>query len=262
MIKTKNTAREERFKLAENRDYQVVKANDLIQRSRFQLSAQEQKIVLYLISKVKPGDKEFQRYGFETQEFCKLCGIEKPSGMDYKHLKDTIQRLSDKSLWVKVDAGDEVLIRWIDSARISRKKGTIALKINDEMKLYLLELQQKFTHYSLVYILGMRSQYAIRLYELLKSYEFKGKWQIEIDELKKLLSADNYKLFGDFRRFALEIALREIIELTDIKVSYEIIKKGRKFHEIEFYIKQKESDEQTGAWLERLKRLEGYESRL
>ncbi len=45
-------------KMMELRNYKVVKSNDLIQKSRFNLSLQEQKIILYLISKVKPEDTE------------------------------------------------------------------------------------------------------------------------------------------------------------------------------------------------------------
>jgi len=262
MTKIKDATRKEKFELVETRDYQVVKANDLIQKSRFQLSAQEQKIVLYLISKIKPGDKEFQGYSFEIMEFCHLCGIETDQGRTYKHLKNTLQKLRDKSFWIKQDNGSETLFAWIDGVTISPKSGTVSIRLNENIKPYLLELQQKFTHYSLIYILGMRSQYAIRLYELLKSYEFRGRWQVEIEELKNMLSAENYKLFGNFKQKVLDIALREIENLTDIDVSYEIIKKGRKFAEIEFIIKQKESDAQTAAWLERLHRLEGYESRL
>jgi len=35
----------------------LVKHNDLIQNARYNLSVQEQKIILYLISKIKPGQQ-------------------------------------------------------------------------------------------------------------------------------------------------------------------------------------------------------------
>ena len=57
------------------RDYKVIKYNDLIQKTRHQLSMQEQKIVLYLISKIKPGDTELTDYKFDVAEFCEICGI-------------------------------------------------------------------------------------------------------------------------------------------------------------------------------------------
>ena len=43
----------------------VNKSNDLIQRSRFNLSLQEQKIILYLISQITPYDHDFKLYEFK-----------------------------------------------------------------------------------------------------------------------------------------------------------------------------------------------------
>ena len=37
----------------------VVKSNVMIQKSRYNLSLQEQKVILYCISKIKPQDKQF-----------------------------------------------------------------------------------------------------------------------------------------------------------------------------------------------------------
>lgn len=47
-------------KYLELRNKTVTKANDLIQKSRFNLSLQQQKIVLYLISQVTPFDEDFK----------------------------------------------------------------------------------------------------------------------------------------------------------------------------------------------------------
>ena len=243
--------KDEKFEISVLRDYRVVKSNDLIQKSRFELSLQEQKIILYLISKIKPNDKEFEEYEFEIRKFCRLCGIDYDNGKNYKNVKETIKKLSDKSLWVKLDTGKQVLLRWINEASIDEKTGVIKLRLHNVMKPYLMELKSRFTQYELVYTLGMKSRYAIRLYELLKSYEHRGRWVVEIENLKKLLSAEIYERYVDFRRKVLEIALREINELSDIYAAYEVIKSGRKYVKIEFEVRVKGSQEQTTAWLSR-----------
>ena len=58
----------------------VNKSNELIQRTRFNFSLQEQKIILYLISHITPYDKEFKLYEFNIQDFCKVCGIDADGG--------------------------------------------------------------------------------------------------------------------------------------------------------------------------------------
>jgi len=232
------------MKILEIREYYVVKANDLIQKSRYELSLQEQRIILYLISKIKPEDKEFERHEFKIQDFCNVCGIDNKSGTNYKNVKDTIKTLADKSWWIpskdERNKEGESLVRWIDSAKIFRDSGTIILKLHDEMKPYLLQLRKRYTQYRLYYTLAMQSKYSVRLYEILKSYSWQNDKAIPIDELKEMLSAGNYNLYKDFRKNVIEIALTEINRLTDIKVSYTPLKEGRKFVRLEFVIELKE----------------------
>ena len=235
--------------LAEVRNHLVVKSNNLIQKSRFQLSLQEQKIILYLISKIKPDDEDLVHQDFSISEFCKVCGIDYGNGKNYKNVKDTIKTLADKSFWVVVEDGSEVLMRWIQKARINKKSGLIKMRLDDDMKPYLLHLQQRFTQYELFYTLAMRSQYSIRLYEILKSYEYRQSWIFDIEELKRLLSAETYDRFPDFKRKVLDISMREINDLSDLTVSYNIIKVGRKFGKIEFTMKiKKDLEERLRTW--------------
>lgn len=219
-------------------EYKVVKHNQLIQHSRHNLSTQEQKIVLFLITKIKPEDTDLHLYEFKIRDFCDICGIDL-SGGNYVLLKETIKKLADKSIWITLDDGRETIIRWIDRPYIDDKSGTIQIKLDELMKPYLLELKEHFTTYSLYFTLAMKSKYSLRIYEILKSYQNMGQIEFEIEHLKKMLFAEKYELFGDFKRKVLDIAMREINELGDIFIKYELEKKSHKFHKIKFYIKMK-----------------------
>jgi len=237
--------------LIEMRNHKVVKSNNLIQKSHFQLTLQEQKIILYLISKIKPNDNNFDfiDQDFIIVEFCKICGIDHDNGKNYKNLKNTIKTLANKSAWISKDADTDTLIRWINKATISKKSGTIKIRLDEELKPYLLLLKEQFTQYELLYILAMQSQYSIRLYELLKSYEYQKRKTFKIDELKRLLSAENYDRFVDFKRYVLIISMREINELSDLNVTYELTKTGRKFTDINFFINIKDDlDDRLKTW--------------
>jgi len=228
------------FQLQELREYKIVKANELIQRSRFSLTAQEYKIISYLISKIKPNDIEFKHCEFKIGEFCEICGIDQYNGKNFSNIKSAIQKLSDKSLWVKSDDGTkEILFRWIDNAVIDYKSGMVLMIINEFMKPFLLQLKEKFTQYGLYYILPMKSQYSMRLYELLKSREYIGNWKVELGEIKRRLSAENYNRYPDFRRKAIDTALREINDFSDISVSYTVAKQGNKVTHLVFQIRGK-----------------------
>lgn len=47
------------------REMDVVKRDDMIQHARFTLSIQEQKCILYAISRIKPEDTAFTEYTFD-----------------------------------------------------------------------------------------------------------------------------------------------------------------------------------------------------
>jgi len=246
--KKNTTSTAEQLTLLEVRNYKVVKSNDLVQKSRFQLSAQEQKIILYIISKIKPDDDEFITQDLNIGEFCKVCGIN-ICGKNYNDIKATIKELADKSIWVMLENGEETVIRWIDRPFMNKKTGTIRVKLDDFMKPYLLQLHEKFTQFELMYTLAMKSQYSIRLYEILKSYEYKHNIVLGIDELKEQLFATQYKRYPDFKRYVLEKALKEIDELSDLTVSYMIIKEGRAFTKIQFSIQiRSDMQERFKVW--------------
>jgi plasmid replication initiation protein len=241
--------RKKQYEINESRSFMVVKANELIQKSRFNLSLEEQKILLYLISKIKPEDTELLRYEFGLKDFCQVCGMDERSGGNYTHIKNTLKDLRDKSIWIKLGAKKEATLAWIDYVVIDEQNGFVQIKINELMKPYLLQLKEKFTQYELVYTLVMKSRYSIRLYELLKSYEYQQGNTFAVEDLKSRLSAEHYRRYQDFSRNVLDIALREINDFTDLTVTHEIIKEGRKYAKIKFLVEQKkEMSERMDTW--------------
>lgn len=225
----------ERDVIEQTRNYKVTKSNALIQKSRFTLSLQEQKIIAYLTAQIEPKDEEFKTYTFEIKKFCDICGIQ-ADGM-YKNLKEVTQKLSDKSFWCQTTADEVTLLRWISSVSYQKAKGTITIRIDDVMKPFLLELKKQFTTYQLANILAFKSQYSLRLYEILKSYANLYTWTVSVEELKKLLDAERYVNFKDFRNRVLEPAEREINQFADIEFTYETIAKGKRIDKISFFIK-------------------------
>lgn len=144
--------------LLKERSFKVVKSNDLIQKARFDLNAQQQKIIYWLISKIQPNDTELKTLDFKLIDFCKICGINYDSGTNYKQIKDAIKKLADKSVWIKTDTGSETLIRWIEKSVITN--GLVKLKIDEDMKPFLINLKQQFTQFELYNVLPMKGKYS------------------------------------------------------------------------------------------------------
>lgn len=232
----------EQLEKTTQRDYSVYKSNDLIRKTRYDLTVAEQKIVLRLIQLIQPNDDSFKWYSFSVQEYCDLCGIDRSSGGNYQYLKKSIQTLSDKSFWVKLPNGKDTLCRWIQKARAEEGSGTIEIRLDEDLVPYLLQLKSNFTAYSLCNILGMKSKYSPRIYELVKSYEYKKHFEISIEDLKTMLDAGNYE-YKHIRQKILDVATKEINALTDIMVEYTPIKDGRKVIAIRFDVRCKTMEE-------------------
>ena len=245
-IERRKMTPEESFEIKKSKGYLVVKSNDLIQRNRFELSLPEQKTVAYICSMIQPMQTEesgFQlEYEFKIREYCKICGIDYDNGKNYQDIKATLKKLRDKSMWLTLPDGSETTVGWLAKATTNKKSGIAHIKLDEDMVPYLFDLKQKFTQYQLYNVLGMKSAFSVRIYELMKSYSFRHTITFELDELKKLLMVEDvksYNRFPDFRRKVLEKAQLEINELTDINIEFEPIKTGRKVTSIKFIIEEK-----------------------
>jgi plasmid replication initiation protein len=251
--------------IEKSRNQMVVKSNSLVQRSRFTLSLLEQNVLLFLISKIKPGDTGLEKYYFSFREFCDVCGITLEGDM-YSYINETLGKLSDKSLWIDSEMdwqGKHYIgksrIRWINSVFASETAGAMWIRFHEEMLPYLFKLREDFTKYQLRNVLALNSIYASALYELLKRFEYLDRpVDFSLDELKNELGADavpSYNKYDNFRREVIERALREINTYTDLNVEYKPMKTGRKVTRIIFAFRRKETPD------EKIKMLKNQELR-
>lgn len=257
-------ANSKRYNLTDvERNQLVVKGNDLIQKARFSLSLEEQKIILYLISKIGPDDSFLRTHTFSIADFYRVCGIVAinmlPSGAEYKFIKDTLQGLRDRSWWVKDGERSERAIAWFSSIRINHDSGLVDIDFDKYMEPYLLHLREHYTMYQLRNVLCLHSKYSVRLYEVLKSYSFMEQpiWQT-LSKLRDLLdaSAVTYDSFGRFKERVLAPAVKELNAYTDLDVSYSLSKTGRKVDRIFFSIAVKNNVSMNAMHKNQQKRFE------
>lgn len=260
------------LEISEKRDFQVVKSNDLVLKTRYDFSLNEQKTLAYICSMIKPISVEnrtnkvpFQlEYEFEILDYIRVLGLSE-NGRIYQEIKVLLKGLRDKSMWIKLADGTETLVGWIERVWTNQRSGTAKVRLDDRLVPYLFDLREKYLSYGLRNILLMKSAYSIRLYELLKAYydreigryDKRSKleklheprliiWKLGVDDLKKKMGADQIKSYYNFSLFktkVLKIAQKEINDLTDLKMSFHPITKGRKTIEVEFSIILKAGDE-------------------
>lgn len=252
------------------RDYNVIKSNDLVLKSRYHFSLIAQKSIAYICSMIRPSQNDRSgfvlEYEFDILEYASICGISN-SGTLYHDVKSALKNLRDSSMWLTLPNGSETLVGWLDRVTIDEGCGKVKVKIDDRLVPYLFDLQNRYLCYGLKNILCMRSKFSIRLYEMFRAYYgFESavhdnrpriarlqepvpyEWKIDIDELKRKLMVDTIKSYSDnglFKAKVLEPACREINRYSDIYFEYEMIKTGKKVTDVRFTINFKNMLERT-----------------
>lgn len=225
----------------------VYKSNDLILKARYDLPLQQQKILLYIISQMSPFDDDFKMYEFDCKTFCAVAGIDEDNGGNYRKLKEAIRSLWREAQWIPLDDDTESLCAWIGKAKIHKRSGTISIRLDEDLKPYLLNLQGNFTRYELVWTLRFRSRYSIRLYEIVRSIHYNELQpytrRFALDELRRAMGAETYPEYWDFKQRALEPAVAEINKYSDKNVRYKAVKKGRTVAFIDLTVEAKEFKE-------------------
>ena len=223
----------------------VVKSNDLIE-ARQRLSIQEQRIILLLISKVRPEDINFLWYKFKIRELAKFLGLETSNRL-YADVRKAVRKLIKRIITVD-RKGRNIDLNLVQAAEYG-DKGYVKICINQVMKPYLLNLKSHFTKYYIGYVIHLRSTYSIRIYELLKRFEHLGEASFELGRLKYTLGVDpdEYKIYSHFKNKALLFAQKELFEKTDLAFTFEEIKSGKKVTEIRFIIKKNDPEQKFMA---------------
>lgn len=214
----------------------VRKSNELIQNAMYNLTLSQQKLMLHIFAMIKPSDTELPRYEMSIYEFLKLCGVDPHNGSMYNQVKKNISEIANTPVqWIRIEGTQKItMFRWINESTIDKGTGKITLTLSPLLKPHLIQLKEFYTTMDVTYIMLMKSQYSVRIYELCKSYQnlyLKNKeagkplvW--DIDNLRKQVdcSATNW---AHIRRTVLDKAKSEINGHTDILFDYAVYKKAK-----------------------------------
>lgn len=222
----------------------VVKDNALIDAS-FNLSLVEQRLMLIAIVEAR----EIQDLTPDTPIEIKASSYREQYNTDsseaYKQLAEATKQLFNRQFsYVDKYKGEDAITvsRWLNEATYINNKGTVVIYLNRNVISMISRLEANFTKYLLDQVSDFKSQYSIRLYELLIKYKDIGNSKkYTIDEIRILLGigVNEYKVLADFKKRVLDLAVKEINDKTDTTIKYEQFKEGRTISHILFKIGKK-----------------------
>jgi plasmid replication initiation protein len=217
----------------------IVKSNTLLQHPLYKTSM-ELKIFSKIILAIRENPQE-EIFTFQVKNLIEDFNCHED---DYERLKKVAKGMFGKSVDINTST-DNVCDLVVIFRRITiDKKGLITFRIEEDIKPFILDLTSNFTQYYFENIARLKSNFSIRIYELLKQYEKIGNRKIAILSLRHFLnvSDDKYKLYGDFKKKTILIAQKELKDKTDICFDFEENKIGNKVVEINFIIMRNKKD--------------------
>lgn len=226
--------------MKKSEDHLVVQSNALVE-SYYKLSLNPQKLLRLMLSKITPTENELEKRFFtmsleETKNI-----IESQDKNFINYIRGCGKQLIESCVEVKRSKNGFLLATWCASFEWIPAKDCFEFEFSSKLQTELIKLLREFVSYELKNISGLRSQYSIRLYELLRQYlntDLKERI-IGLDELKAMLGIEKkqYERLNDFKRYVLEVAKKELPRKTDIAFTYMPLKTGRKVTSIRFLIK-------------------------
>lgn len=220
----------------------VRKSNELIE-ARYKLSIAEQRLVLLLASEITPDDEDFKDYEIRVADFAKMFELEKCNAM-YAEVQKAAKELVGKRLDLSKN-GKEIYTTWLSYVEYIDGSGVVQLRFDKSLKPYLLQLKGHYTQYHLNHVMNFKSQYSMRLYELLKMDAFKvnkhGQFEryFELNDFRSFLGIEKkeYTLFSNLKNRVIQPTTSEISDITDLFIAdVRYGKTGRKVTNITFVV--------------------------
>lgn len=219
----------------------VFKDNALIMSS-YAVTVYEQRLLIACIEKAQRHKKPLLSSPIEitltVQEYAEMFKV--PMKTAYKALSESSEKLYERSIRID-DAGVKRNVRWLQEQAVY-DSGKVKLVFSNVISRHISEFVNGTTAYRVEQATQLRSQHAIRFFEILHmvidSKTQQGEWLVSLDRLKELLELDDkYPRWIDLKKRVIDESLRQINKNTSLKVDYDVAEKeGKQIKALRFSV--------------------------
>lgn len=227
-------------------DMEVWQANNLVEASHT-MTLNERRLI-YAAAALHDGRAAPKIKGtvkFHADDFAEIFGLELTGKGRYLELRDAAKRLYERSIETIRDhprfKTKRIVkhMRWVWMAEYNEHEATVTLGFSPPVLPYLSMLKGEFTRLKLKHVGNIGSQYGLRMYEMAAQWRKAGKFSLALQELRdRFAVGDKYPEVKELQRWVVKPALVEVNEHTDLRVTMEPQKRGRKIVGFDFVVKQ------------------------
>lgn len=216
----------------------VVMQNRILQ-AFYEMTLDEKRLLLLASSVVRLKDAtEKDTIEITAKAFAEACNIQVDSA--YTQLKDASEKMMRRFFSYRNERGSRVNVQWV--IRSIYEDGYVSLCFTDEVLLMLKVFDENnpFTKYKKEDVLKLKGEYSIDMYHLAKKHEGMTSWTMSLEEIREELTLSrSYERINNLKTRVINPSVEEITKKTDIKITYENIKRGRTVTGLTFTVKAK-----------------------
>ena len=226
----------------------VDKDNALIDAS-YNLDLVEQRLILLAIVEARESGKGINANDpltVHAESYINQFSVHRNTA--YQAIKDACKDLFARQFSYQEKSAKGNIInkmsRWVSEVGYIDNEAVVQLIFAPAIVPLITRLEKQFTKYELQQISNLNSAYAVRLYEILISWRSTGKTPIfSLEEFRKKIGVleNEYLRSDNFKKWIIELPIKQINEHTDIIVKYEQHKTGRSISGFSFTFKQKKN---------------------
>lgn len=171
----------------------------------------------------------------------------------YEAILKAENTLFDRRFSFLDDDDKMVKSRWVQRVKYLDDEASIEVILTYDVVKEVTRIdgyEQFFTQYLLEQTASMNSAYSVRLYELLVQWKKAKKTPVfDIEVFREQLGVEptEYNRIYDLKKNVVDLAVNEVNQKTDLKVSYKQIKKGRTITGFTFTVHEKPQDKPDKA---------------
>lgn len=217
-----------------------IRQHNTITTARYDYSACQLDILFYLLSKLKREDNLDQQYRFYNKDIEAMTGRQ----WNYQQLREATEDMGSRMFAVE-DNKEYRQIWMFQEVKYIKGHGCFDIILSKSIRPYLFDLKDNFTSYQLHSALKLTSKYAKRIYQLASQWKDIGETKsYDLEEFKMMLGLkdphgkkpEQFERISDLKKKVLDVAVRQINENTEFEINYHLIKSGRSFQTVRFYI--------------------------
>lgn len=213
-------------------------------------TTQELRLFSIYLSKINPYNKNTRVVRFPLSDFQRIMNFGK---LNIAQLKASASSILKSQVFLPKENGGFKGVNLFETFDVDQDSGGswyVEINATNAALPLMFDFKDRYFKYELWNALRLKAPSQIRMYEILKQYEYIGKREIEVKELQELLGV-NYTRWDRFKAKVLDSCQQALKETTDICYTYERGKTGTggKWLTIIFHI-SKNSDyvDQLSLW--------------